>query len=124
MAQEDYEERIRQRAHAIWEREGRPHGRHLDHWDQAQREEVPSTSAIAAGTSVTPGGTMTPDTSTVGSPAGKPGTPSGSSSLVGADDVGTGVPDAMGVDDLNVAGRVSDPKDTRPTTGRSKLVGS
>jgi hypothetical protein len=31
-------ERIRQRAHAIWEREGRPHGLHEQHWYQATSE--------------------------------------------------------------------------------------
>ena len=35
----DRDERIRQRAHELWEREGRPHGRHDDHWQQA-REEI------------------------------------------------------------------------------------
>ena len=35
----DREERIRQRAHELWERDGRPHGRHDDHWQQA-REEI------------------------------------------------------------------------------------
>ena len=32
------ENRIRQRAHEIWEREGRPEGRQEDHWAQACRE--------------------------------------------------------------------------------------
>lgn len=32
------EHRIRQRAYEIWEREGRPAGRHDEHWDQARRE--------------------------------------------------------------------------------------
>lgn len=36
--QED-EDRIRSRAHAIWEREGRPDGRSQAHWDKA-REEI------------------------------------------------------------------------------------
>ncbi|WP_442582764.1 DUF2934 domain-containing protein [Mesorhizobium sp. ASY16-5R] len=31
-------ERIRQRAHAIWEREGRPHGLHEQHWYRATSE--------------------------------------------------------------------------------------
>jgi Protein of unknown function (DUF2934) len=31
-------ERIRRRAHEIWEREGRPEGRHEEHWTQARRE--------------------------------------------------------------------------------------
>lgn len=34
----NHEERIRQRAHSIWEQEGRPEGRHEAHWDQACRE--------------------------------------------------------------------------------------
>ena len=29
---------IAQRAYAIWEREGRPHGRDYDHWLKAERE--------------------------------------------------------------------------------------
>ena len=32
------QERIRQRAHEIWEEEGRPEGRHAEHWAQASRE--------------------------------------------------------------------------------------
>ncbi|NAZ37207.1 DUF2934 domain-containing protein [Rubellimicrobium sp. CFH 75288] len=34
----DREERIRARAHAIWEREGCPDGRHEEHWRQATAE--------------------------------------------------------------------------------------
>jgi DUF2934 family protein len=32
------EDRIRRRAQAIWEREGRPEGRQQEHWAQARRE--------------------------------------------------------------------------------------
>ena len=32
------EDRIQRRAHEIWEREGRPEGRHEEHWAQARRE--------------------------------------------------------------------------------------
>ena len=32
------EERIRQRAYAIWQSEGHGHGRHEDHWHRAERE--------------------------------------------------------------------------------------
>lgn len=32
------EQRIRVRAHAIWEREGRPEGRAADHWELASEE--------------------------------------------------------------------------------------
>ncbi|MDX8535823.1 DUF2934 domain-containing protein [Mesorhizobium sp. VK25A] len=35
---DDRHERIRQRAHEIWERAGRPEGAHLEHWDQATAE--------------------------------------------------------------------------------------
>nr|WP_210201736.1 DUF2934 domain-containing protein [Mesorhizobium loti] len=35
---DDRQERIRQRAHEIWEREGRPHGAHERHWHQAAGE--------------------------------------------------------------------------------------
>lgn len=34
----DMKQRIRERAYELWEREGRPHGRHLDHWVQAEGE--------------------------------------------------------------------------------------
>jgi hypothetical protein len=30
--------RIRERSYQIWEQEGRPEGRHLDHWLQAEHE--------------------------------------------------------------------------------------
>ena len=32
------EDRIRARAHQLWEAEGRPHGRDREHWEQAARE--------------------------------------------------------------------------------------
>lgn len=35
---ENVEDRIRRRAYEIWEQEGRPHGREVDHWLQAARE--------------------------------------------------------------------------------------
>jgi len=35
---DDKQERIRQRAHAIWEQAGRPEGAHQRHWDQASSE--------------------------------------------------------------------------------------
>jgi len=34
---------IRARAHQIWEREGRPEGRHLEHWDMASAEIAAET---------------------------------------------------------------------------------
>jgi hypothetical protein len=32
------DDKIRKRAHQIWESEGRPHGRDREHWEQAARE--------------------------------------------------------------------------------------
>jgi hypothetical protein len=34
----DREQRIRNRAYALWEQDGRRHGRHDDHWAQATRD--------------------------------------------------------------------------------------
>ncbi len=35
---DDREQKIRERAYEIWDREGRPLSRELEHWMQAQRE--------------------------------------------------------------------------------------
>lgn len=35
---QDRAERVRRRAHDIWEREGRPEGQHDEHWAQAEAE--------------------------------------------------------------------------------------
>ena len=35
---DDREQKIRERAYEIWDREGRPLGRELEHWMQAQRD--------------------------------------------------------------------------------------
>lgn len=35
---QDREQKIRERAYEIWDREGRPLGRELEHWAQAERE--------------------------------------------------------------------------------------
>jgi DUF2934 family protein len=32
--------RIRERSYQLWEQEGRPEGRHLDHWLQAEQELI------------------------------------------------------------------------------------
>ncbi len=34
----ELEQRVRERAHSLWEREGRPEGRDKEHWGQACRE--------------------------------------------------------------------------------------
>ena len=37
------EERIKSRAHEIWEQNGRPDGQHLEHWRQAEVELTATT---------------------------------------------------------------------------------
>ncbi len=41
------EERIRERAYQIWEREGKPHGREAEHWRQAASEIEAEAEASA-----------------------------------------------------------------------------
>jgi hypothetical protein len=66
----DREERIKRRAHELWEHEGRPEGRQQEHWDQAvqevesegseaERGPVAPDQAVGAGSDLTtnkPGG--------------------------------------------------------------------
>jgi Protein of unknown function (DUF2934) len=42
------EQKVRDRAHAIWEAEGRPEGRHLEHWQQALSEFEREKAAVAS----------------------------------------------------------------------------
>lgn len=35
---EEYLQKVRERAHALWEQAGRPHGQDAEHWSQAERE--------------------------------------------------------------------------------------
>lgn len=51
------EDRIRERAHAIWEREGRPEGMEAEHWARARQEcaaEALRERAHAAGDATAP----------------------------------------------------------------------
>lgn len=110
----DREDRIRERAHRIWEEEGRPLGRHEQHWHRACNEIDTETRHAGArsGISDVPGARAPSQSGTTSS-----------SGLVGADPLDD-FPNAMGVDDQNVAGDLTDPKDNWPSTGRSKLVGT
>jgi hypothetical protein len=47
-AMSDRETRVRERAHRLWEQEGRPSGREVDHWDQASREIDAEDGILAA----------------------------------------------------------------------------
>jgi hypothetical protein len=42
----DAEQSIRNRAYAIWEEDGRPDGKHLEHWQKAQSEVAHRASLI------------------------------------------------------------------------------
>jgi len=50
--QEDREARIRGRAHAIWEEEGRPVGKEREHWERAANEVDAESSPLDSGTEV------------------------------------------------------------------------
>jgi hypothetical protein len=61
----DRQQRITERAFAIWEREGRPNGRAEDHWLQAEKEidrekAVGTTSAKAGSRKPTTAASKTP----------------------------------------------------------------
>jgi hypothetical protein len=60
--QDDNQDRIRERAHSIWEQDGRPEGRHADHWARAEQE------AGSAGQQP-----LVAEQSTAPMPAGSPG---------------------------------------------------
>jgi hypothetical protein len=45
----EIEEKIRMRAYAIWEQEGRPDGKHLEHWSRAKRLIAAEQLRTAAG---------------------------------------------------------------------------
>lgn len=46
---DDREDRIRARAHEIWQREGSPEGRENDHWKEAEQElDAENTGAGSA----------------------------------------------------------------------------
>ena len=43
-------QRIEQRAYALWQAEGQPHGRHEDHWHRAAQEiEAEETASARSG---------------------------------------------------------------------------
>lgn len=46
--EDDRDRKVRERAHMIWEREGRPDGRASEHWTQAEREIANEEAAVEA----------------------------------------------------------------------------
>ena len=46
---DDKERKIQSRAHELWEKEGRPEGRHLEHWLEAEREHSGSEGSGESG---------------------------------------------------------------------------
>ena len=72
MEQDDREQRIREQAHRLWEQEGRPEGRHAEHWRQAS--ETIESGGSAAGTSNSTSGSVGTDaTGSGGASAGDSG---------------------------------------------------
>jgi hypothetical protein len=55
----DRNRRIEQRAHEIWEAEGRPHGKHDEHWHRAEREIAGGRGGGTTGRAAGSGGKST-----------------------------------------------------------------
>ena len=58
---DDLNAKVRERAYAIWERENRPEGKHLDHWHCAQAE-IEAEQSSFAGQPVQPASSPTEST--------------------------------------------------------------
>ena len=70
-----HDDAISARAYQIWESEGRPHGRHHDHWTQAQRDlDLTNPAPAAADTTSDPHPGMMGD-GTEEQNLGQPGNP-------------------------------------------------
>lgn len=75
---DDRQERIRQRAHEIWEQAGRPEGSHMEHWDRATAEidgaavKPKKAAAKKPAAAATPAKAATAKTSAAKPAAGKP----------------------------------------------------
>ena len=59
MRSTDRNRRIEQRAHEIWEAEGRPHGKHDEHWHRAVRDIAEQEGGGGGGRRASPGGKST-----------------------------------------------------------------
>jgi hypothetical protein len=73
---EPREERIRERAYEIWEREGKPHGRDAEHWRQAASEidaEVAASAGAGEPPASAPARTVTPTRRSRAVPRREPG---------------------------------------------------
>jgi Protein of unknown function (DUF2934) len=95
-------ERIKQRAHELWEQEGRPEGRHSEHWEQATRE----IEAEEAG----------------GQQGGAAG--GGPSDLTGAGDPQSGLPSELQPGGAETGGGEVEYGGRQDSTGRGDLTGA
>jgi len=68
---DEREEKIRERAFRIWEEEGRPHGRHAEHWRRAESE----VAEERVRTHATHGRPMAPDAAAPGAAPTMPARP-------------------------------------------------
>ncbi|MBL6457384.1 DUF2934 domain-containing protein [Belnapia sp. T6] len=109
------EERIRRRAHEIWEREGRPEGRHEAHWAEACREvaaDGDGTGEAASSPGVNDDAPAPPQMPVSGILGGQVGG-EGAASLSGG--VGTTLREGSGA----AGGSAGDASVLRPGTGAS-----
>lgn len=68
----DRNERIRQRAHEIWEREGRPEGRQDAHWEEACRDITAAEGSATGGAAKSTDTELSRDPDTGAALAGDP----------------------------------------------------
>jgi hypothetical protein len=106
--------RIRTRAHEIWEREGRPDGQQQVHWDQAEREIAAEESSSPTATNADPSPTVNaPDKGGIG-PA-----EAASASQVVEQGQGQGSRQGREISPVPIEGTSSSPTITAPEGGAS-----
>lgn len=67
----DKEETIKARAYQIWEEEGRPHGRHHEHWQKAMQESADGKPAAEKHPGMMGDGTEEQNLNQPGNPAAR-----------------------------------------------------
>lgn len=103
MAGTGREEQIRSRAYEIWDREGRQHGSHDDHWHRAAQEIAAEAGSASEDEDRTPDAGGTGTRAAVTAPGGG-SMPVGGTAAAGTAALGTGMPGAAAPGNLGGAG--------------------
>jgi hypothetical protein len=72
---DDRDQRVKERAYELWENEGRPSGRHDDHWDRARREIDDEDRGRGSGVEAPPAESPAKRTAARRKPAGETAAP-------------------------------------------------